>query len=45
MRETEFGDNLSVHESDFDLHVLELFLWTLDEADLESHVLNFVDDG
>ena len=45
MRETEFGDNLSVHESDFELHVLELFLWILDEADLESHVLNFVDDG
>ena len=38
--ETEFGDNLSVHESDFESHVLELFLWTL-----ENHVLHSVDDG
>ena len=43
--ETEFGGNLSVHESDFESHMLKLFLWTLDDTDLENHVLNSVDDG
>ena len=35
-----------MHESDFELYVSELtLLWTMVEADLECHVLNFVDDG
>ena len=36
MRETEFGETLSVHESDFELYVSEFSLWTMVEADLES---------
>ena len=30
-----------MHESEFELYVSELFPWTMVEADLECHVLNF----
>ena len=44
--ETEFRQKLSVHESDLERYVLETtFLWSMVEAQLDRHVLEFLDDG